>query len=445
MKYIYKITSAVVMLLSVTACQLTEIDDIDPKYSISSEGAFSSYENAETALIGIYNKGLLNSYALYGNCVQHGQMGIEINFAFSPNQYMLNDVQPQTMQETAYSEPYDAINAINYFIKGVNGMDSASFEGNRMEEMLGEAHFLRAQQYLNLLRTFGQFWDVNSVYGVVVHTEPNEELVIKERSTVQETYDLILSDLDFAITNAPDFATAIFASKQAAKAFKAKVLLYTQDYAGTVKLCNEVLSSGHFTFESSYGDVFTNTFESSESILVNHWDEKLTSKGGFIFGFMNVANPVYNALMPQDDPRRPFVLLDGFFGTDIIKYQDSEATFYMRLPEIYLMKAEAIVRSGGTLSDAQAALDAVRNRVGLASTNAPDAAQLLEDIRIEKLLELGFEDAQPWYDLVRYDRLGDLDINTIKSTITSENQLILPIPQISRDLSDEKVDQNPGY
>lgn len=46
------------------------------------------------------------------------------------------------------------------------------------------------------------------------------------RASVAETYELILEDLDYAISHAPDFSSTFYVSKIAAKALKSKVALY---------------------------------------------------------------------------------------------------------------------------------------------------------------------------------------------------------------------------
>ena len=83
---------------------------------------------------------------------------------------------------------------------------------------------------------------------------------------------------------------------------------------------------------------------------------------------------------------------------------------YLRLAEIYLIYAEAILQSGkGSNADAIAQLDEVRSRVGLCSLAdaVPSALSskdvLLEEILRERACELGFEDVR-FFDMIRYKR-----------------------------------------
>ena len=85
---------------------------------------------------------------------------------------------------------------------------------------------------------------------------------------------------------------------------------------------------------------------------------------------------------------------------------------YIRLAEIYLTYAEAILQSGGSIKDALKWIDPIRNRVGLKNleTANPSAVSskdaLIEELLKERVRELGMEDTR-WFDIVRYKK-GDL-------------------------------------
>ena len=82
-------------------------------------------------------------------------------------------------------------------------MDAAPddwFSGNRKTEIIAEARFMRALIHYNLLRWFAYHWDYSSPYGVLLRTEPVlASTIAKDRSTVAESYQCIMDDLDFAI------------------------------------------------------------------------------------------------------------------------------------------------------------------------------------------------------------------------------------------------------
>jgi hypothetical protein len=109
----------------------------------------------------------------------------------------------------------------------------------------------------------------------------------------------------------------------------------------------------------------------------------------------------------------------------------------IRLADVYLMEAEALVRGGGTAPSgltAQNFLDMVRARVGLASIPATIA-----NIYNERRLELATE-GHRWYDLVRTGQAASA--LAFKGYKDGTNN-ILPIPLA--ELNNTKLVQNPGY
>lgn len=56
------------------------------------------------------------------------------------------------------------MDAANNTIKLVGELPGFRITGNNKNEIIGEAHFLRAMATFDLLRYFGEFYDVNSPY-----------------------------------------------------------------------------------------------------------------------------------------------------------------------------------------------------------------------------------------------------------------------------------------
>ena len=109
-------------------------------------------------------------------------------------------------------------------------------------------------------------------------------------------------------------------------------------------------------------------------------------------------------------------------------YQD---TYIIRLADTYLLEAEAL---GGTGTRAQALLDAVRARVGLASTPVS-----LDAIALERRKELACE-GHRWFDLVRTGKAATELAS--RGFVSGKNEL-LPIPV--KELENTILVQNPGY
>lgn len=107
-------------------------------------------------------------------------------------------------------------------------------------------------------------------------------------------------------------------------------------------------------------------------------------------------------------------------------------TYLIRLADTYLMEAEALVHTGNT-TRAQALLDAVRARVGLASVPVT-----LDAIYQERRLELAGE-GHRFFDLVRTGRTSLL----VPFGFTVGKNEILPLP--FDDISNTLLEQNSGY
>ena len=116
-------------------------------------------------------------------------------------------------------------------------------------------------------------------------------------------------------------------------------------------------------------------------------------------------------------------------GDAVLNYRQN--TYAIRLADTYLMEAEAL---GGTGSRAQALLDAVRARVGLASVPVS-----LNAIKEERRRELAGE-GHRWFDLVRW---GDAPAKLASRGFVAGKNEVLPIPAF--ELESTQIVQNPGY
>ena len=112
-----------------------------------------------------------------------------------------------------------------------------------------------------------------------------------------------------------------------------------------------------------------------------------------------------------------------------------------RLADVYLMKAECLVRLGIDNVEATRLVNELRKRV------FTDPAKLktsvtLEDIRLERRWELAWEG---WgrQDLIRFNKFLD-PIPGWRPTALPSYRLLFPIPQAARDANPNLV-QNPGY
>lgn len=116
--------------------------------------------------------------------------------------------------------PYDKIYKINVLLEG---LEAGSIKNEIKTKMKGEALFLRAYHYFKALIYHGGI-----PYITKVQEEGVDDLYVKRNSTA-ECFDLIVKDLDDAISILPEHNTGSEYGRidaSAALALKAKVLLY---------------------------------------------------------------------------------------------------------------------------------------------------------------------------------------------------------------------------
>ena len=116
-----------------------------------------------------------------------------------------------------WSAMYEAIRAANL---AITNLPEATFTTVDKDMLLGEVYFLRAYYYHQLVRFYGGVPIIDKLYGL------NEDYSIA-RNTWAECVDFIVADLDKAATLLDGKTTSAGrASKIAAQALKARVLLY---------------------------------------------------------------------------------------------------------------------------------------------------------------------------------------------------------------------------
>lgn len=455
---IFSKLSILVLAISLSSCS---IDKIEPINQLTVENTIRDEASAQKVLNGIYDLGRsddVTAYPLY--LAAYGDEGVITGRLSGGSGFNTNEVAVENRYlAILYNGQYKIINSANFLIQELNAGKAIGISDERKAEMISEAKFQRAFSYFNLLRIFGQYYDLSSPYGVVLRTEFATTLDADPRSTVQETYNLIESDLQYAIENGPIYIEHFYSGSLAAKALLAKVKLYMGQYNDAATLAQEVINNDEgYALEFQYADIFQNQYNSSEVIFAP-FSGPGAEGGSNMYQISNTTYSQYLEAISDEqvdgddyDPRFNFAYsaeTQGVNGQGKYPFAPNlgsvnNTMYHLRIAEMYLIHAEAIVRAGGNTEIALASLNTIRERAGVDSKTFTDVSTLLKDIREEKLLELFFENGEPLYDLVRYDVLGNLDASTIKSTLNSENVFVLPIPSEVM-IGNNKVVQNPGY
>jgi len=436
-------------LFLVSSCELTDVLENDPPNNLVPENVVKNERDAKALLNGVYSTITLRSiahYYYYTELIPSAMVGTMSRVAagttagqFAANELLFDNPDVKNL----WLMFYKVMDLTNNVITLTSALDDSEFSGNTKSEIIGEAHFLRAMSTFDALRYYGQFFDQNSNLGIVLRTEPvNFVTRNKARSTVAECYTQIISDLDVAIADAPDFSVAYRGSKTAAKALKAKVLLYQGKYAEAAALADEVITEGTRSLAPDFESVFSSGINSTEMILMTYRDENSdTDDNNRKRFYTGRTGTTWFPTLMDSDPRAPFT----YSGSTIVKVNNEEVyrpTYFMRLAEMYLIKAEGLAYSGATLEDASIPLNIIRNRAEIGDSEATTIDELKDDIFNEIVRELAFENGADWFAAIRFNK-----VMTLKPTITSSNQYILPIPE-NEIFGNGKIsltDQNPGY
>lgn len=462
-----------------TAFSSCKIDNIKPSNALTEENVVRNEATAQYVLNGVYNKWRDNytGKAPIFLGLLSNELDPKTNI-YDAEGLATNSVTPDNAFVSGYySEQYALINQANWLIESLQSGKAADMSEAAKNEMVAEARCQRAMAHFNLLRTFGQFYDVSSKYGIVVRLEPARGLQLSPRSGVRECYDAIIADLQFAADNGPTGVQHRVVSRTTASAYLAKVYLYAGNFSAAESTALKVMNNTDgYALENNYKDIFTKRFDSKETFFSPFADgvnEKnmtvaIVSATVYSASFEKLANDQVAGAgnLSGDgsgyDPRFRYAYAGntkGPYGNGKYPYFQADysgtfpvaglTTYQLRMGEIYLIHAEAKARlTASTAADAAAIQDVnvIRARAGseLNPIAPVNKAALLEAIRQEKLLELFDENGEPWFDLVRFDRMGDLSAAAIKPTVTNPNKLMLPLG-LTILAGNNNLLQAPGY
>ncbi len=452
-----KVANITVLLLFIglISCSINEV----PPQDLVETNVITNESTAEAALIGAYQPLEIIQEAIFGSLyisVGSHMAGLTTgSFGDFYDQLQEN----QFTRSAGWEDCSKIINAANLVIHRTPEIADTEFSPGRKKEIIAEARFLRFFAQYYLLRHFGQFWDINSEYGALMRREPadltNADLA---QSTVSETYDFLLEDLDFVIANGADFESVYRASNLLAKAFKAEVLLMrgnSTDLQNAIVLAEEVLNNPSRSKENTYTDIFENGFDSSELLFTRFMDENLQSFSEKnvdsmfkMFGGRLYPTTFFETLL-GNDTRAPMYtkVIDEITIVPKIFKEDARCLpYYMRTSQMELIKAEAYARLGQK-EKAIEAINILRTRAGENTLDIMDITddQFIRTIFEEICKEIALEKGYEWFTGIRLKNTnGNALIFDIKPEITSINQLIWPIPLEETEFN-ALIKQNPGY
>ena len=349
------------------------------------------------------------------------------------------------------------------------GMDA-----EQRKRLLGEAYFLRAFYYFDLVSNFG---DVPFLTAPI--EDFNDAYKVSERTDKEVVWNQISLDLEEAKKNLPDskYASANEpwrASLGAAIAMEAKVALYRKEYAKVLTSMTELEGKHYYQLNDNYFDAFSVSREFKENEVIFAYDhkEKMIPRAGnglcallgwgffapsqsFIKEFE--ANDPRLALTVDVDKKIVYKILGDL--TNLYQGNDDAPSnkVYIRYADVLLWKAEALIETN-KVPEAIDIINDIRRRARntvLADGVSKAPAGTLPDrdrtaskenavkwLMHERRVELGLE-SHRFRDLKRWGIAKEV-LNANGQGFQDRNYLF-PIPQKDIDKSGGKLTQNPGY
>ena len=448
MKNIKYLILTISSLFLFTACD-RELD-MNSEQGISTETAISTPEGIQQILIGAYKN--TGDGDLFGGDIQiYGDLLADDGYVYWWGTYAeLGHIHEKSIisdnvyVRDTWARGFKVINATNVVLENLSVVKSAS-DKKRIE---GEAKFLRALNYFELVRFFGKQYEAgknNSQLGVPIvlktTSDFNGDLSVA-RNSVEEVYAQVIKDLNEAIANLPT-ENSFYADVYSAQALLSRVYLQKGDYANARKWANEVIQNSGKSLMPNYKDAFNTseninedlfamqvTSQSGENDLITFYaDEPQGGRGGDISLTEDYLN-----LFEADDVRGSFYYYNYYDDVLTSKYTNQYGNIHViRLAEMYLIRAEANYRLGTSIGAAPLDdINTIRNRAKASELTSVT----LDDIMLERTKELAFEGFLI-HDLKRTkSNIGSLSWNSDK--------LVFPIPLREMQVN-KKLVQNPGY
>lgn len=433
--------------------------DVSPTSSIADDKALLTEGDVLVTLIGAYDGA--QSASTYGGDIMvfNELLGNSENINFTGTFAALSDMyQTQTVANNTFARDtwisaYNTINRCNNVLSAVDKVTSTPEKKSSVE---GEALFLRASMYYELVRLYAKAYgdgDYASNAGVPLVLTPTGNVTDANyiaRNTVKQVYDQVIADLTKAETLLPSSNT-IYATKWAAAAQLSRVYLSLKNYTEAGAAANRVIQGSGASLNPDFTKLWFTFIRNGGSSPAEYiFSMKVTAQDGAnslntYFGRTISTIPgtagrsdckikaAHIAKYETGDVRKTFFVLSG--GNNYTqKHLDRYGNVpIIRLAEMYLTRAEANFRNstavGATPLDD---VNAIRNRAGLASLGSVTLADILK----ERSLELAFEGHYLPDSKRLQTNVGALAWNSAK--------LILPIPQREIDVN-KNLTQNEGY
>lgn len=460
--------------------------DLYPQDQLGPSNFWKTEKDIQSGVAGVYSK-------LKGGSMDWNRYGLD---NLTDNSYAWTlwsgypSIQAGTIEPTTgglisgnFSAGYVGVAACNNFLKNYDTAKlNAKLSEQKSKYYEAEVRFLRAFYYFDLVRFYGDI----PLYKEAIESIESSKV---KQSSASEVYDLIYSDLNFAIQYLPDESYfSGHAVKASARALKARVALFKHDWITVKEEALSIIENSKFRLSDDYQSIFIKREgqKNNPEILfsITYLNPDYRHSAEMVYYYQVEMAPLQNLIdcyddkdlrlnewyVKQDDGQRTFTnpfgekatveqpSLTGWlllkhmdkYNKDTYKYTNYDFrtdndVIVLRLADVYLMYIEAMLELSGGITNDLLALDCfnkIRNRAGISSVQNIER----DELRLERRRELAFEGLRH-YDLIRW-QLAEVVMNNL---VTPSGQCkfesryyFWPFPQSEIDINPQ-LDQKAGY
>lgn len=267
-------SSFLVLFFFMISCREDTLD-IKPTTDISEADIFT---NAD--LLKYYVNGRYYSFSTYDFGIQNtDSMSDDMNGSTNVRAIAYNNgliTSSANIPQDRWAINYKNIKDVNFFFSKI---DSSPIDLSVKKVLTGEMRFIRAWLYSDLVNLYG---DVILLTDLPTLGQSNYD---KAKSPYQEVINFIISELDKATEELPNISFNGRASKGAALALKARMLLYSasplhnggsydrEKLAKARDAAQEVINLGSYSLESDFANIYKSPSHSKEIIFARTFNQ----------------------------------------------------------------------------------------------------------------------------------------------------------------------------
>jgi starch-binding outer membrane protein, SusD/RagB family len=498
---ISKFLICVIIIVFVSGC--TKFLDEQDKSNFTSDNYFTNATQAETSVNSAYS-GIeaiySGNYGFAGGLAPWLMLEFATGYANTELGEAVENRWVRTLTNTSdnqegkvwWDQSYKGIANANLSITRIPDvvMDEA-----KKAKLLGQARFLRAFYYYNLVRIFGNIPLITSPVDL------NSPDMYPSQASPEEVYNVIVEDLKVAEASGLPYLDATGrVSMGVVKSLLASVYLTmagyplqkgNEYYQLAADKAAEVIESNNYSLFTLYDDLHKpanknkgeNIFQAQYTALIypSYWQSAIVpynkgisvydGQGGAIFSelpFVNsyeigdkraVEKQFFYKYYTLASDRTDTIDLGNTYIYKLFDVVANESTAssglnwtLMRYAELLLIYAEASNEVSGPTADSYEAVNQIRRRAELPELSGLSKDEFRDAIFRESCHELSFED-KTWFNMARTRKAYNLTTGNIEDllgyefvsgAVYAEKDLLFPIPTSEMN-SNPNLDQNTGY